>query len=323
MAERGVVHAVREVDLEIRPGECLSIVGESGSGKTTLGRCLIRLVEPDSGSVRFQGEEIVDLPQRELRRRRRAFQMIFQDPYGSLNPRMRVGATLAEPLRVHEVVPRSEIPAEVARPARAGRASGRGRRPLSARVLRRSATADRDRAGDRSATRSDHRRRAGVGARRLGAGTDPQPPDGSAGSPRVGGAVHRPRSRGRRADLGSRRRHVPRADRRGGTDGEGLPRSPAPLHSEPPRRGAGAGPWAPPERRAPRASSAATPATSRPDAPIARAARGQRSGAPTSRRPSIHSVTARESRAIFPPLVFPPPTRARRAEGWNFLESRT
>ena len=98
----GTVRAVDGVDLAVRRGECLALVGESGSGKTTVARCALRLVEPTAGSVRFDGEDLLALPPRELRRRRRRFQMVFQDPYGSLNPRQRVGSAVGEPLEVHE-----------------------------------------------------------------------------------------------------------------------------------------------------------------------------------------------------------------------------
>lgn len=95
--------AVNEVDLDIYPGETVGLVGESGSGKSTLGRLLIRLVEPDAGSLLFDGEDLLALKGAELRSRRRQFQIVFQDPFGSLNPRMRVGKAIGEPLLIHRI----------------------------------------------------------------------------------------------------------------------------------------------------------------------------------------------------------------------------
>jgi oligopeptide/dipeptide ABC transporter ATP-binding protein len=97
------VQAVTEVDLEIRRGETLGLVGESGCGKSTLGRTILRLHEPTAGRIVFDTTELTRMSQRELRPLRRHMQMIFQDPYASLNPRMTVGAAIAEPLVVHRL----------------------------------------------------------------------------------------------------------------------------------------------------------------------------------------------------------------------------
>jgi oligopeptide transport system ATP-binding protein len=99
----GLVRAVEDVTFEIARGETLALVGESGCGKSTTGRLVLRLMDPTAGSVRFKGEEIANLGKDELRRLRRHMQIIFQDPYASLNPRMTVGEILAEPQRVHDI----------------------------------------------------------------------------------------------------------------------------------------------------------------------------------------------------------------------------
>jgi ABC-type oligopeptide transport system ATPase subunit len=102
------VNAVDDVTFSIEPSETFGLVGESGSGKTTTGRCLLRLIEPTSGAVRFDGEDVLAFPSERLRTARRDMQIVFQDPYASLNPRMRVREIVEEPLIIPRLGTRTE-----------------------------------------------------------------------------------------------------------------------------------------------------------------------------------------------------------------------
>ena len=146
--QQAVIRAVDGVSLEARRGETLAIVGESGCGKSTLARLMLRLEEPTSGQVRFEGQDLLKLSGSGLRHARGNFQMVYQDPYSSLNPRMRIGQILAEALLVHGICPRStvmehvhqllnqvELPALVATRHPAHLSGGQRQRVVIARAL--------------------------------------------------------------------------------------------------------------------------------------------------------------------------------------------
>jgi len=109
----GTVHAVDSVDLEVYPGETVGLVGETGSGKSTTARLITKLLDVTEGQVIFDGQDITHLSRRKMRPLRRDIQMIFQDPYASLNPRKTVGSIIGEPMRIHKTVPRDGIKKEV------------------------------------------------------------------------------------------------------------------------------------------------------------------------------------------------------------------
>jgi oligopeptide/dipeptide ABC transporter ATP-binding protein len=110
----GLVHAVDGVSFSIAPGEMLGLVGESGSGKSTVANCVIRLLEPTSGTIRLKGRDITHLSRRDMRPLRRDVHMVFQDPYSSLNPRLTCAQIVGEPLRVQRIVGRRELDDRVA-----------------------------------------------------------------------------------------------------------------------------------------------------------------------------------------------------------------
>ncbi len=196
--------AVRDVSFKLLRGRTLGLVGESGSGKTTVGLTLVRLHAATSGEAYFEGRDILAMSAREFMAYKRRIQIVFQNPYASLNPRFTVGRILTEPMTIHD------IGADDA-----------------ARVLGRPAAADRHRALPHDETRRPNLRRAGVGARRLGAGAGAEPAAGPAGRILPLVPLHLPRPRGgqahRRRDHGDergprrrdrrRRRALPRAAR--------------------------------------------------------------------------------------------------------------
>jgi ABC-type glutathione transport system ATPase component len=164
------VHAVENVNLTVRRGETLGIVGESGCGKSTTARLMLRLIDPTAGKIVFDGTDITKISQRSLRPLRREMQMIFQDPYSSLNPRKTVGQIVGAPFAIHNMKGDTKT-----RAARARRPQPGALQPLSTRVFGRPAAAHRRCARARVAAEADRLRRTGLGTRRVDSGAGAEP----------------------------------------------------------------------------------------------------------------------------------------------------
>ena len=213
----GAVQAVDGVSFDVMRGETLGLVGESGCGKSTTARLLLRLMDPTAGSINFEGREIANIKGAELKALRREMQMIFQDPYSSLNPRKTVGSIISDPFVIHGIK-QTKARAQAGGPGADGhrRPEPRALQPLPARVLRRPAAAHRRRPRAGAEAEGDRRRRAGLRARRLDPGAGAQPAARPAARPRPDADLHRPRPLGRAPHVRSRRGDVPRPDRRAG-----------------------------------------------------------------------------------------------------------
>ncbi len=224
----GDVHAVDGVDLDIYRARRSGWWGRRGAASRTLARVVMRLYDATEGTIEFEGQDITHAARAaSCATLRREMQMIFQDPYASLNPRKTVGSIIGAPFRLHKIVPAGQDQGRGAGADGAGGAEPRALQPLPARVLGRPAPADRRRARARPAAQADRVRRAGLGARRLDPGADPEPARGSAGGVRPDVPVHRARPVGREARLRPGRRDVPGQDRRDGRGRDALPRTPS------------------------------------------------------------------------------------------------
>ena len=214
------VAAAQDVTLTLRKGRTLGIVGESGSGKSTVARCIVRLIDPTSGGIRLAGREISELSRRLLQPHRKKIQIIFQDPYRSLNPRITVGETIAEG-PINYGMPRGEALSKARELSGTGRPAAGCDLALSAPVFRRPAPAHRHCAGARARSRRAGGGRGGLRARRLRAGAGAGTARRNPAPARHRAVVHHPRFTRRRANLRRRCRDAAWPHRRTGTGGAG------------------------------------------------------------------------------------------------------
>ena len=210
----GPVRAVDGVSLQLAAGPFgLGLVGESGSGKTTIGRAVLRLARISGGQIRFEGTDLATLRGRALQEYRRAAQIVFQDPDNSLDPRMRIGASIREALAAHRVVPRRAGGRAGRGPARRGGAGPGVRVPVPAPAVRRAAPARRHRPRAQRAAAAAGAGRADQRPGRAGAGPGAQPDRPAAGRAAAVLPAHHAQLRDRERAVRADRRAVPGPDR--------------------------------------------------------------------------------------------------------------
>ena len=224
------VHAVDDVTLTVRRGETLGIVGESGCGKSTTARLMLRLIDPTDGTIRFEGRDISRLSHRQLRPLRREMQMIFQDPYASLNPRKTVEQIVSQPFAVHGGVSKREAKLRVRELLDVVGLS----REHANRYPHEFSGGQRQRIGIARALalqpEADRLRRAGLRAGRLRPGPDPEPPSGRCRTSSTSRTCSSRTTCPYATDLHAHRRDVPRPHRRVGRVGDESSTSAAPVH---------------------------------------------------------------------------------------------
>ncbi len=251
MQRAGEAVAVDGVSLSVARRETLGIVGESGSGKTTLGRCLIRLVTPEAGRITFAGQDVLGADRRELQHIRRRMQMVFQDPYSSLNPRLKVGPAIAEPAIVHGLIDRGGSDSHVREMldlvGLPDRTAGSYPRQLSGGQRQRVAIARALSVRPEVLIADEAVSALDVSS----TGADPQSARRSRRDARPDDDLHRPPARCRTPRLGSRGNHVSREDRRARAGRGDLHPAATPVHAGAARRGAEAGSRASPDEARP------------------------------------------------------------------------